>query len=226
MKDTCLLAFLLLFACPFLAKSSLSIPATFQDYAIDSIKTVAAYLKSASQRPAIDIGNITVILLGMGSGYLAGALEVRGDYNSKLCYENVNVVIQVYQEVLKIIQGGMEKEFWKMIRQFLVIGVKILNVTIDEIRYCKGFLSVFWNMYYTFNCFLICKDQYFNYFANHVIYRSYDYLYYFKECWREFNNGNYQMSGKWLAFGINTLFIIANQCSTVAVNCGIPIENY
>ena len=172
--------------------------------------------------PTIDYNELLKIALEVGSGFLAGTLERMNDTDGQRCFDNFKNVTAVINYVQNIIAHGLEKETWPMIRQLLVLGVMVLNVTIEEMRYCMGLYAVVTGFLNTFRCMLGCPRQYYVLFARRLLMRSYDYFYYGKETIREFINKNYHLSGNWLAYTLDSLYFVYGGCYSSGGLCYVP----
>ena len=174
------------------------------------------------EMPSIDWNNITTIALDFGGGFLSGMFERMNDTDGKRCFDNIKNVTAVINYVQYIIAHGLEKQLWPMVRQILVLGVMVLNVTIDELIYCTGLYYLYMGFYNTTRCVLNCKEQYYVILANRILKRSYDYLYYGKESVREFTNGNYHLSGNWFAYTLDNVFMLYGGCQYYNGVCYVP----
>ncbi len=169
---------------------------------------------------AINMTNLTNILLGELGGFMSGLYASANDTNTIRCFDNIQNVTAVYNYVMNIINGGLPTDTIKMIRQILVLGVMLLNVTIEEWTYCQNITYGWYTLYGTAYCIIKCPSYYVNQLATKMLYNTFYYLYYFKEAYREFTNTNYHLSGNWLAYAFNSLILLYNQpCITYNGYC-------
>ena len=172
--------------------------------------------------PQIDYNELLKIALEVGSGFLSGTLERMHDADGKRCFDNFKNVTAVINYVQYIIAHGLEKETWRMIRQVLVLGVMVLNVTLEELKYCMGLYAVVTGFLNTFRCMFFCPQHYSSILSRRLLTRSYDYFYYGKETIREFISKNYHLSGNWLAYTMDSLFLFYSGCQNINGGCYIP----
>jgi len=171
------------------------------------------------QMPTIDIGNITTILLGVGGGFLSGMFEVTNNSDGARCFNGIQNVTAVIQEVQRIIGGGLEKDPVKMTRQILVLAVMVLNATIDEYTYCQNVMTLVNAFYYTFQCIVSCRSYYYRQFSSRVISNTFNYFYYIKEAIRVFLNKDYHLSGNWAAYAADSLIMQYGSCYGTGGSC-------
>jgi hypothetical protein len=211
MKSTVTLIFL-----AFILLASARTPAAtpdMEDYA-DIVANVVSQVKAEVPdfvMPAMNFTNITTILIGELGGFLSGIFSSANQTDTIKCFDNFQNVTNVYHYIMKIVNGGLEKETFKLIRQVLVLGVMMLNVTIEEWSYCQNVTYIWYTFYGTFRCMINCPRYYMAQLSKNLLYNTFYYIYYLKEAYREFANTNYHLSGNWLGYAFNNVLLLANQ---------------
>ena len=165
----------------------------------------------------INWNNTLEILMGVGGGFLEGFFDVTGNRNGRYCFANIKNVTEIIKYAQWVFQH-LEKEPVKLTRQLLVLGVMVLNVTIQEWIYCRGVTTIYTAFVNTAICAFRCRQPYYNWFSKRALTRTYDYFYYIKEGIKEFVNGNYHTSGNWIAYTLDALIFVYKGCYNSLTN--------
>ena len=164
--------------------------------------------------PKINFTNITQIATLFASGLLVGMLQIRQNYNLTLCFSNYAMLVQIINNVMYVIQHGLSPIPIVMIRQLLVLGVQVLNATIQEYWYCSGISGFYYEFYYTFyDCMLFCTPRFYDMMSSNIMTRSTEYLYYMEQASLAFTAGNYQNSGIWAGYVLDRVVMTNGSCS-------------
>jgi hypothetical protein len=212
----------------------MTVNASESEHSVDELYQVATQVagifktEMARLKTPINWNATLDILLGVGAGFMEGFFEAKGNKNGKYCFANIKNITAIIAFAQWTFQH-LEKEPVKLTRQLLVLGVMVLNVTIEEWIYCKGLMDLYTAVINTAICALRCRQQYYNWFSSRALTRTYDYFYYIKESAREFVNKNYHLAGIWLAYTFDTLLFVyggcyyspTNTCTEIKITTGL-----
>jgi hypothetical protein len=161
---------LVLVACLALTGSSrLIIPQDYEEFS------------AMSQKYQFNFQQFLDMFLRYSSGVLTGLTEIIGEKNASKCFENIQNVTDVIQELINYKWSG---SFWPTTREALVICVKILNITIEEWDYCYNIYDIgyrFWGIlrYIWYDSYRFFRDVGYN-----LLHYSFWYIYDIKNAYK------------------------------------------
>lgn len=167
------------------------------------LELVAGEVKTLAKeytKQGVNVQNLTDMVLQFSGGFMSGIFHRSNHPNAAKCFANVQLLSDIIKYVRDLMTHGFEKVPIRMVRQILVLGVMVLNFTIEEILYCSDVKYILTTIVATWQCFRRCPRQYDNYIAPKLLRNTYNYFLHLKESRVAFLGADYYNSGVWFSY--------------------------